>query len=70
VADLAQPAGLVFAENTDLAEAMARLRGFVGDAVPVVAKDGTYLGAVSEADIVAAWLDESARLREEENASV
>ncbi len=70
VADLAQPAGLVFEDSTDLAEAMTRLRGFVGDAVPVVSDDGTYLGAVSEADIVAAWLDESARLREEENASV
>src|SRR6056297_3283281 len=52
VADLAQPAGLVFEDSTDLAEAMTRLRGFVGDAVPVVSDDGTYLGAVSEADIV------------------
>lgn len=51
--------------------AQARLRGFVGDAVPVVARDsGLFLGAVPEADIVSAWLDESDRLREEENASV
>ena len=50
---------------------MECLRGFVGDAVPVVAREGgRYLGAVSEADLVAAWLDESERLREEENAAV
>ena len=65
------PARLIFQDSTDLAEAMERLRGFVGDAVPVVsAKSGEFLGAVSEADLVAAWLDEAARLRREENASV
>jgi CIC family chloride channel protein len=64
------PARLVFDDTTDLAEAMERLRGFVGDAVPVVsATTGKFLGAVSEADLVAAWLDEAARLRKEENAS-
>ena len=41
---------------------MERLRGFVGDAVPVVARDdGQLLGVVSEAAVVAAWLDESDR---------
>lgn len=65
------PARLIFHDTTDLAEAMERLRGFVGDAVPVVSEEsGTYLGAVSEADLVSAWLDESARLRKEENASI
>ncbi len=65
------PARLVFHDTTDLAEAMERLRGFVGDAVPVVSEtDGKFLGAVTEADLVAAWLDEAARLRREENASV
>jgi CIC family chloride channel protein len=65
------PARLIFHDTTDLAEAMERLRGFVGDAVPVVSKEsGQYLGAVSEADLVSAWLDESARLRKEENASI
>lgn len=65
------PARLVFDDTTDLADAMESLRGFVGDAVPVVSgASGTYLGAVSEADLVAAWLDEAARLRKEENASL
>jgi CIC family chloride channel protein len=65
------PARLVFDDTTNLAEAMERLRSFVGDAVPVVSgESGKYLGAVSEADLVSAWLDESARLRKEENASI
>ncbi|MEI4231326.1 chloride channel protein [Roseovarius sp. D22-M7] len=65
------PAPLVFDEDTSLAGAMERMRGFVGDAVPVVTRgDGRYLGAVSEADIVSAWLDHSARIREEENAAL
>ncbi len=50
---------------------MERMRGFVGDAVPAVARvDGRYLGAVSEADMVSAWLDHVARIREEENAAL
>src|SRR6056297_895344 len=65
------PPRLVFDDNTNLAEAMERLRGFVGDAVPVVSREsGQYLGAVSEADLVSVWLDEAARLRKEENASI
>src|SRR6056297_263434 len=65
------PARLVFDDETDLADAMERLRGFVGDAVPVVSGEtGRYLGVVSEADLVSAWLDEGARLRKEENASI
>jgi len=65
------PAGLQFEEDTSLADAMERMRGFVGDAVPVVTREGgRYLGAVSEADIVAAWLDHAARIREEENAAL
>ncbi|MFB9148627.1 chloride channel protein [Roseovarius ramblicola] len=63
-----RPAGLRFEEDTNLADAMERMRGFVGDAVPVVTGDGGYIGAVSEADMVSAWLDHAARIREEENA--
>src|SRR6056297_223828 len=64
-------ARLIFKDTTDLAEAMERLRGFVGDAVPVVSgESGKYLGAVSEADLISAWLDVSARLRKAENASI
>lgn len=65
------PARLVFDDTTNLVDAMERLRGFVGDAVPVVSREsGRYLGAVSEADLVSAWLDEGARLRKEENAAI
>jgi len=65
------PATLTFEDDTNLADAMERMRGFVGDAVPVVAQaGGRYLGAVSEADIVSAWLDHAARIREEENAAL
>jgi CIC family chloride channel protein len=65
------PATLTFDDDTNLADAMERMRGFVGDAVPVVTRDGgRYLGAVSEADIVSAWLDHAARIREEENAAL
>jgi len=66
-----RPATLIFDETTSLADAMERMRGFVGDAVPVVARQsGRYLGAVSEADLVTAWLDHVARIREEENAAL
>lgn len=66
-----RPATLTFDDDTNLADAMERMRGFVGDAVPVVTRDGgRYLGAVSEADIVSAWLDHAARIREEENAAL
>ena len=65
------PASLTFDDDTNLADAMERMRGFVGDAVPVVSRaGGRYLGAVSEADIVSAWLDHAARIREEENAAL
>jgi CIC family chloride channel protein len=65
------PAALIFEDDTNLADAMERMRGFVGDAVPVVTQEGgVYLGAVSEADIVSAWLDHAARIREEENAAL
>ncbi|SEP17300.1 chloride channel protein, CIC family [Salinihabitans flavidus] len=65
------PATLIFEDDTSLADAMERMRGFVGDAVPVVTREGgRYLGAVAEADIVSAWLDHVARTREEENAAL
>ncbi|MDR9485996.1 MULTISPECIES: chloride channel protein [Sediminimonas] len=67
----ARPASLVFHEDTDVASAMAQLRDFVGDAVPVTERSsGRYLGAVAEAAVVSAWVDQSERLREEENASL
>lgn len=62
---------MVFDETTSIAEAMERLRSFHGDAVPVVEREsGRYLGAVAESAVVAAWLDEAAGQRSEENASL
>lgn len=62
---------MMFDETTSIAEAMERLRSFHGDAVPVVEREsGRYLGAVAESAVVAAWLDEAAGQRSEENASL
>ncbi len=69
--DVAAPPGLVLHDDTSVATALGALRGFVGDAVPVVTRaDGRYLGAVAEADLVAAWMDDSDRMRKEENAAL
>ena len=71
VAGSLEPPALVLDDATSVAEALERLRGFVGDAVPVTARtDGRFLGAVAEADVVAAWLDAARGLREEENAAL
>ncbi|NBC97339.1 MAG: CBS domain-containing protein [Deinococcus-Thermus bacterium] len=71
VGEIVHAPDLVFDDRTSVAQAMERLRGFVGDAVPIVERDGgRYLGAVSEAAIVSAWLDEADGLRREENASL
>jgi len=71
VGEAARTGGLTFDETTSLADALQLMRGFIGEAIPVVDKaSGRFLGVVSEADVVAAWLDESERLRREENASL
>ena len=71
VGDAARPASLVFHEDTDVSSAMGQLRDFIGDAVPVTDRQsGRYLGAVSEAAVMSAWVDQSERLRKEENASL
>ena len=58
-----------FDETTSVLQAMQALRGFVGDAVPVIdSRNGLLIGAVSEAAVIEAYLDVSAALRREENA--
>ena len=65
---LHQPA-LTFDDSTTVLEAMQALRGFVGDAIPVVERDsGRLIGVVSEAAVIEAYLDMSQTLRREENA--
>ena len=66
-----ESAPLVFDETTSVIDAMGRMRDFVGDAVPVVEREtGRLLGAVTEAAVVAAYLDVSETLRREENAAL
>jgi CIC family chloride channel protein len=60
---------LQFHDGTTVLEAMQALRGFVGDAIPVVDRgSGALLGVVSEASVIEAYLDISQSLRREENA--
>ncbi len=71
VGEALKASAIVFTEATTVAEAMQRMRGFIGDAVPVVDRaSGRLLGGVTEADVIAAWLDDTDRQREEENASL
>jgi CIC family chloride channel protein len=60
---------LQFHDGTTVLEAMQALRGFIGDAIPVVDRDtGKLIGVVSEASVIEAYLDISQSLRREENA--
>ncbi len=60
---------LQFHEDTTVMEALQALRGFLGEAVPVVHRgDGRLIGVVSESAVIAAYLDVSTALRREENA--
>jgi CIC family chloride channel protein len=71
VGDLLRPAPLAFDEETTVMEAMRRLEGFVGDAVPVLERGtGRLLGVVTEAAVLGAYLEVSRQLREEENAAL
>ena len=66
--DLVAPDLVIFGERTTLLEAMERMRGFTGGAVPLVADDGRLLGVVPEGAVIGAYLDEIRSLRQEENA--
>ncbi|WP_372920882.1 chloride channel protein [Roseovarius sp.] len=55
---------LTFDDTTTVLEAMQALRGFVGDAIPVIERDsGRLIGVVSEAAVIEAYLDMSQTLR-------
>jgi len=71
VGELCVPADVVFDEHTSVAEAMQRLRGFVGEGAPVVSsRDGRLLGVAPESAIIEAYLDRVRELRREENEAV
>lgn len=60
---------LQFHDGTTVLEAMQALRGYIGDATPVVDRDtGKLIGVVSEASVIETYLDLSQSLRREENA--
>ncbi|WP_306151653.1 chloride channel protein [Roseovarius sp. MMSF_3281] len=68
-AETPEPPSLQFHDTTTVLEAMQSLRGFIGDAIPVVDRDtGKLIGVVSEASVIEAYLDISQTLRREENA--
>jgi len=59
--------GIVFDENTSIWDAMERMRGYIGEAIPVVdSVSGRYLGALPEAMVINAYLDAGHELRREE----
>ncbi len=61
---------MVFETETTVWEAMAALKGFVGDAVPVVeAASGRLVGIITETAIIETYLDMLHDLRREENAA-
>lgn len=70
LAALADTEALCFTEDTTIWEAMERMRGFVGEAVPVVDRDGRFLGVVPEGRVIGAYLQTVHRLRREENAGI
>ena len=68
IGELASRHPIVFDEQTTLFEAIWAVEHFVGEAVPVVARDtGRMLGTVSERAVVAAHLEALRDLRREEN---
>jgi Chloride channel protein EriC len=69
--DLPYREGLTFSDTTSIKDAMTMLEGFVGDAVPVVSQQTHKLiGAVTEADVIQAYLHVVDDLRKEEHATL
>ncbi len=66
-----RPARVVLEEGTSIWQAMAVLKGFVGDAVPIVEpQSGKLIGVVTEAAIITAYLEIIHDLRREENSAL
>jgi chloride channel protein, CIC family len=62
------PGQLVFEETTTLWQAMAMLRSFVGEAVPLVSPDGRLAGVIPESAVIEGYFESTQDLRREENA--
>lgn len=60
--------GTSFNETTSIWEAMETMRGYIGEALPLVdSVSGRYLGAIPEAVVINAYLDAGHELRREEH---
>ncbi|MGI9510293.1 MAG: chloride channel protein [Geminicoccaceae bacterium] len=69
VREIAIADGVSFDESTTLWDAMAGMRDFIGEAVPLVAADGRLLGIVPEGAVIAGYMEAMHDLRREENAA-
>ena len=66
---LARTDDLVFDEATTIWEAMERIRDFVGEAVPLVDRNGRLVGVVPEGAVIEGYMEAVHDLRREENAA-
>lgn len=56
-----------FGDDTTVWQSMEMLRGFLGEAVPLIGGDGRLIGVVPEEAVIRAYLEIVHDLREEEN---
>ncbi|MEO9588616.1 MULTISPECIES: chloride channel protein [Marinobacter] len=67
VSDVAIRSFTLFDHDTTVWQSMDMLRGFLGEAVPLVDRDGRLIGVVPEEAVIRAYLEIVHDLREEEN---
>lgn len=67
VSDVAIRSFTFFDYDTTVWQSMELLRGFLGEAVPLVGRDGRLIGVVPEEAVIRAYLEIVHDLREEEN---
>ncbi|PAV24716.1 chloride ion channel [Tamilnaduibacter salinus] len=67
VESIAHATGVVFHEDTSVWESMEMLRGFLGEAVPLLDRQSRVLGVVPEEAVIRAYLEIIHELRREEN---
>lgn len=65
----AQAADVTLAPDTSVWEAMTKMQGFIGESMPVL-EDDKLVGALSEGEIVGAYLSIAEALRREEHATI
>ena len=65
----ADPNQLTFSNDMSVWEALEKMRGFVGESIPIVDQRGYFIGIIYESTLVAAYLDTIKNLRAEEHAA-